>query len=191
MSCECPEGIETSPATKAHGFQLRSFDFDPSAAPEGGSSVMVMMEVPYEYWTDLRKTDLAEYRRQKQRLADVVAGELDKRMPGFAASIRVTDVATPATYLHLTNVYKASYEGFAPVPELLTLNIRRNVPGLDRFLLSGQWTTVGGGICTAVADGMAAAKKNRKGTSIDGAEEQAGRTAHPFEGSRFWSARWT
>jgi phytoene dehydrogenase-like protein len=162
VSCESPEGIETSPETKAHGFGLRSFDFDPAAAPEGGSSVMVMMEAPLEYWGKLRKDDLAEYRQQKQRLADAVARELDKRMPGFAAAIRVTDVATPATYVHLTNVYKASFEGFAPVPELITKNISRKVPGLNRFMLSGQWTTVGGGICTAVADGMAAAKKIAK-----------------------------
>jgi phytoene dehydrogenase-like protein len=162
VSCECPEGIETSPATKARGFLLRSFDFDPGAAPEGGSSVMVMMDAPYEYWTNLRAADLAEYRRQKQRLADAVSAELDRRMPGFAASIRVTDVATPATYLHLTNVYRASYEGFVPIPELIAMNIQRKVPGLERFMLSGQWTTVGGGICTAVADGMATAKKIAK-----------------------------
>ena len=162
VSCECPEGIETSPTTKTHGFSLRSFDFDPSAAPEGASSVMVMLDAPYAYWTNLRAADLAEYRRQKQRLADAVAQALETRMPGFTASIRVTDVATPATYTRLTNVYRASYEGFAPVPELLTMNIRRKVPGLDRFMLSGQWTTVGGGICTAVADGIAAAKKVEK-----------------------------
>ena len=162
VSCESPEGIETSSATKAHSFQIRSFDFDPSAAPEGGSSVMVMLDAPYEYWTNLRAADLAEYRRQKQRLADAVAAELDRRMPGFSASIRVTDVATPATYVHLTNVYKASFEGFAPTPDMLTVNIRRSVPGLKRFMLAGQWITVGGGICTAVADGMAAAKQIAK-----------------------------
>ena len=163
LSCECANGIETSPETKAHGFQLRSFDFDPSAAPQGCSSVMILMDAPYEYWTNLRKADLAEYRRQKQRLADAVAEELEKRMPGFSASIRVTDVATPATYVHLTNVYKASYEGFAPVPELITSSISHKVPGLKRFMLSGQWTSVGGGICTAVADGMSVAKKIAKG----------------------------
>lgn len=162
VSCESPEGIETSPTTKAHGFGLRAFDFDPGAAPEGCSSVMVMIEAPFEYWTNLRAADHAEYKRQKQALADAVASELDRRMPGFAASIRVTDVATPATYVHLTNVYKASFEGFAPIPELVTVNIKRKIPGLERFMLSGQWTTVGGGICTAVADGMAAAKKIAK-----------------------------
>ena len=162
VSYECPEGIETSPGTKAFGFALRSFDFDPIAAPEGGSSVMAMLDAPFEYWAELRKTDLAGYRAEKQRLADAVAGELEKRLPGFTAAIHVTDVATPATYLRLTNVHKASYEGFVPVPELLTLNIKRKIPGLKRFMLSGQWTTVGGGICSAVADGLSAAKKIAK-----------------------------
>jgi phytoene dehydrogenase-like protein len=162
VSCACPEGIETSPGTKAHGLHLRSFDFDPSAAPQGGSSVMIMMEAPYAYWTELRKTDLAEYRLQKQRLADDVAREMEKRIPGFTAAIRITDVATPATYAHLTNVYQGSYEGFAPIPALITKSISHKVPGLKRLMLAGQWTTIGGGICTAVADGMAAAKKVAK-----------------------------
>lgn len=162
VTLECPEGIQTSPDTKSFNVGLRAFDFDPAAAPEGGSSVMAMMEAPFEYWANLRKTDLAAYRAEKQRLADAVAGELEKRMPGFTAAIRVTDVATPATYIRLTNVFKASFEGFAPVPPTITLNIDRKVPGLARFMLSGQWTTVGGGICSAVADGMAAARKIAK-----------------------------
>lgn len=162
VSYECPEGIATSPATTSHGFQLRSFDFDQSAAPSGGSSVMVMMEAPFEYWSSLRKDDPSEYKKQKQRLADAVADAVEKRIPGFTAAIRVTDVSTPATYVHLTNVYRASYEGFAPIPALITKSIKKTIPGLAGLSLCGQWTTVGGGICAAVADGKTTAEKIAK-----------------------------
>jgi phytoene dehydrogenase-like protein len=162
VSYEYPEGIATSPATKSHAIQLRSFEFDQSSAPDGGSSVMIMMEAPLDYWANLRKTDLNEYKKQKQLLADAVADAVEKRIPGFTAAIRITDVSTPATYAHLTNVYKASYEGFAPIPALISKTIKKTIPGLARLYLCGQWTTIGGGICAAVADGKTAAQKIAK-----------------------------
>ena len=80
VTYECAEGIATSPSTVSHALSLRSFDFDPAAAPEGGSSVMVMMEAPFEYWDSLRKNSPDEYKAQKQRLSDAVAAALDKRI---------------------------------------------------------------------------------------------------------------
>jgi phytoene dehydrogenase-like protein len=158
VTYECPEGIATSPTTTTHALSLRSFDFDPGAAPEGCSSVMAMMEAPFEYWDSLRKSDPGEYKNRKQALSDAVAAALDRRIPGFEASIRIRDVATPATYARLTGVYRASFEGFAPVPASLKANIQRTVPGLAGFRFSGQWATAGGGICTAVYDGKTAAE---------------------------------
>ena len=162
VTCECPEGIKTSPDTQEFSLALRSFDFDPSAAPEGASSVMVMLGAPLDYWQNLRNTDHGEYKRQKQLLADEVADALEKRYPGFKDAVRVTDVSTPATYVRLTNVYRGSFEGFLPVPSLLKRNIQKNIPGLSRFYLCGQWTTAGGGICTAVNDGKIIARKIAK-----------------------------
>ena len=76
--------------------------------------------------------------------------------------MRVQDVSTPATYIRLTGVYHASFEGFAPVPASLKMSIEKTVPGLSGFRLCGQWATAGGGICTAVYDGKTAAGKIRK-----------------------------
>lgn len=153
---EYKNGIKTSPDTTQYNFSLRSFDFDPSAAPENGSSVMVMMEAPLDYWKDLRDKDIDEYRKQKQRLADDVADAVEKRIPGFKDAIVVTDVSTPATYVRLTNVYQGSFEGFAPIPDALKKNIRKTVSGVKGLYLCGQWTTAGGGICTAVSSGKEA-----------------------------------
>jgi phytoene dehydrogenase-like protein len=162
VTYECPEGIETAPGVRNHSFSLRSFDFDEKAAPEGLSSVMVMLGAPLDYWQDLRKTDPEAYRKQKQLLAGAVAEAVEKRIPGFKEAIRVTDVSTPATYVRLTNVYKGSYEGFAPLPAAMKKSIQKTVPGLKNLLLCGQWTTAGGGICTAVNDGKTVARKIAK-----------------------------
>lgn len=162
VTYECSEGIETAPGVRTHSLSLRSFDFDDKAAPEGCSSVMAMLGAPLDYWQDLRETDPEEYKKQKQHLADAVAEIAEKRIPGFKDAICVTDVSTPATYVRLTNVYKGSYEGFAPLPAAMKHTIQKTVPGLGNLLLCGQWTTAGGGICTAVNDGKTVALKIAK-----------------------------
>jgi phytoene desaturase len=162
VTYELPEGIEVAPGAMSHSLSLRSFDFDKTAAPKGCSSVMAMLGAPLDYWQNLRNTDPTEYKKQKQLLADRVAEVLEKRIPGIKSTIRVTDVSTPATYMRLTNVYKASYEGFAPIPANMKQTIKKTVPGLSNFYLCGQWTTAGGGICTAVYDGKTVARKIAK-----------------------------
>lgn len=160
LSCEGT--VATSPDTVAHGFFLRSFDFDPSAAPKGKSSVMAMLEAPLTYWENLRRDDPEGYRREKARLAADVAAEIEKRFPGFTAEIEVMDVATPATYVRLNSLYKASFEGFAPTPTGLRAKIEPTVPGIANLLLAGQWMSPGGGICTAVYSGRQVAKRAKK-----------------------------
>jgi phytoene dehydrogenase-like protein len=157
-SYEIPEGLEVAPEKITHGFSLRSFDFDPSAAPAGCSSVMVSLSAPLEYWNELRTRDMVEYKKQKQVLADRVADAIEKRIPGFKKAIQVTDVATPATYVHLVNLYQGSFEGFLPTPKTLTTTFRKTIPGLQNLVMCGQWLTAGGGICSAIQSGKEAAE---------------------------------
>lgn len=154
---ECPEGIKTAPDCIQHSLSLRSFDFDSAAAPENCSSVMVMLEAPLDYWKELRESDINEYKNQKQNLADAVAEAINRRIPDFKDAIVVTDVATPATYGRLANLYKASFEGFAPTPAALKTNIRKTIPDIKNLSICGQWVSAGGGICTAVGSGKDAA----------------------------------
>jgi phytoene dehydrogenase-like protein len=104
------------------------------------------------------KLPIDPIQKLRQQLADAVAEALDRRIPGFKEAIEVTDVATPASYVHLANLYKASFEGFEPTPKALTTNIRKTLPGVKHLVLCGQWTVAGGGICTAVQSGKEAAQ---------------------------------
>lgn len=162
VTYECTEGITVAPGVKQYGYNLRAFDFDTSAAPPDGSSVMAMFEAPLDYWEKLRNENPESYRLQKEQLAEEVASLIEARYPGFKDAVCIVDVATPATYKRLTNVYKGSFEGFAPTPSALKMRIKKTIPGLKRFCICGQWTTAGGGICTAIADGKTAAKLIKK-----------------------------
>lgn len=155
---ECPEGIPVAPGELSHGLHLRSFEFDPASAPEGCSSIMVMLEAPLDYWQALRVNDYEEYKRQKQLLADEVAAVLEKRIPGIKESIVITDVSTPATYVRLVNLYKASFEGFLPTIKALRTNISKTLPGVKGFAICGQWVNAGGGICSAIQSGKETAQ---------------------------------
>lgn len=160
---ECPQGIATSPDTAQHYLNLRSYEFDPASAPQGCSSVMVMLEAPLDYWKSLRENDKIEYAKQKKLLADAVAKAADCRIPGFQDAIEIVDVATPATYVRLANLYRGSWEGFAPTPKALMTRIKKTVPGLKNFAICGQWTSAGGGICSSVISGKEAAGLVAKG----------------------------
>lgn len=162
INYQYPEGIPTGPDSVCRRLNIRSFDFDPGAAPEGGSSVMVHLGAPHAYWHDLRANDIDEYRRQKKQLADAVAGAVESRIPGFRDAVRVVDVATPATYIRLAGLYKAAFEGFTPTPRALRTQVRKSIPGVKRLVLAGQWVTPGGGICAAVANGKQTAKSVMK-----------------------------
>jgi phytoene dehydrogenase-like protein len=119
---------------------------------------MVTFNAPLEYWMRLRFENKDLYKIQKEHVAENIAAELDARYPGFKDAITVVDVATPATFIRLTNTYKGSFAGFAPTPSALKTRIKKTIPGLKAFCLCGQWTAAGGGLCTAIAEGKAAAK---------------------------------
>jgi phytoene desaturase len=162
LTCECPEGFNAAPGARRYGYALRSFDFDKAAAPAGGSSVMAMFEAPLEYWQKLRRDNPDSYRIQKELLADQLAAKIERRFPGFKDAVVIVDVATPATFSRLTNVYRGSFQGLAPTPASLRTPVKKILPGLRRFCLCGQWTTAGGGIGAAVAGGKTAAYMMKK-----------------------------
>ncbi|MDF2987894.1 MAG: dependent oxidoreductase [Eubacterium sp.] len=155
---ECPEGIRVDSENKSHYINVRAFEFDPSSAPDNCSSVMVMLDSPLEYWQNLRKNDPAGYRSRKEELAQEVLSKMEKHFPGFKAAVEIIDVATPATYIRYANLYKGSWEGFAPTPSSLKVNIKKKIDGIHGLYLCGQWTTIGGGICSAVQSGKETAK---------------------------------
>lgn len=154
---DCPKGFEVAPGIRSHSCSVRSFEFDPAAAPNGCSSVMASFLAPLEYWTALRNESPKDYRLRKELLAETAACEIEKRYPGFKDAITVVDIATPATYARLTNVYRGSVEMLSPSSSLLKTPIGKTIHGLKNFCLCGQWTTAGGGIKRAVEDGKLAA----------------------------------
>lgn len=155
---DLPADIDTGDGFRPSQYHIRSFDFDPSFAPEGHSSIMVTLSAPFTPWQHLREKDIKAYKGRKNTIATQMIAVLDQRYPGIKDAIDVIDVATPSTYFRLNHLYQGSYEGFLPVPEALKAKIDQKVPGIDNLYLTGQWVTPGGGIPTAIMSGIATAK---------------------------------
>jgi phytoene dehydrogenase-like protein len=131
-------------------FLIRNYAFDHTLAPEGKTVVeCTFMADDFEYWEKLYK-DKTAYRAEKERITAIVSEELEKKYPGFTSNIEVTDVLSPMTYVRYTGNYKGSYMTWVMTPGFMKHHrmIKKTLPGLDNFWLSGMWVQSPGGVPT-------------------------------------------
>jgi phytoene dehydrogenase-like protein len=132
--------------------EVKIYNFDPTLAPEGKTVVRVKFNTDYDYWEELHK-EPAKYKAEKKRIADTVVGLLDKRFPGLADQVEMSDVATPMTWVRYTGNWKGAYEGWNTTTETFMLQMSKTLPGLTNFYMAGQWVNPGGGQPTAAMSG--------------------------------------
>lgn len=135
-----------------HLLTVRSYSFDPTLAPEGKDVLIVQFGTTYDYWNDLYK-DRDRYKAEKMRIVSDVIDRLEQRFPGISNHVEMTDVATPITWERYTGNWRGSYEGWMFDMSSMMSTMKKTLPGLDRFLMAGQWVNPGGGISTAVVSG--------------------------------------
>jgi len=135
---------------KTEWFMVRNYSFDPSLAPKGKTVIeSTFMVDDFSYWEKLY-TDKTAYKAEKERIAIIISDELEKKYPGFKSKIEVTDVLSPMTYVRYTGNYKGSYMTWVMTPELMKKHrmVKKTLPGLKNFWLSGMWIQPPGGVPT-------------------------------------------
>jgi phytoene dehydrogenase-like protein len=131
------------------------YHHDPSMAPEGRTSLTVMLETDYDYWKKLHE-NRNEYDRKKEEIGKSVIVLLEQRFPGISSQVEMIDVATPMTFERYTGNWKGSFEGWLITPEnsnVLMKPMSQTLPGLSDFYMCGQWVEPGGGLPTGVMSG--------------------------------------
>ncbi len=131
---------------------IHIFNQDPTLAPAGKTSMVVMMPSSYEYWKELSQ-DRAAYKEKKDQVANTVVELLDQRFPGISQQVEMVDVATPLTFERYTGNWQGSFEGWLPTPQnsfTLMRPMRQTLPGLQNLYMCGQWVQPGGGLPTGV-----------------------------------------
>jgi phytoene dehydrogenase-like protein len=144
-SLETP--LQVDPQTQVGQLSLRFFNFDPTFAPPGKTAVTCFLPTRnHDYWTRLQTHDPSQYQAEKRRIADSVIAVLEKDLHDIRGDIEVIDVSTPATVIRYTGNWKGSMEGWLMAPGVDFRPLRNTLPGLQRFLMVGQWVMPGGGL---------------------------------------------
>ncbi|MBA7471108.1 4,4'-diapophytoene desaturase (4,4'-diapolycopene-forming) [subsurface metagenome] len=134
---------------------VQTSNHDPTLAPAGKTSLVIMMASSYEYWQELSR-DRKAYKAKKDQVARTVVELLDQRFPGISRQVEMVDVATPLTFERYTGNWKGSFEGWLLTPQnsfTMMKPMLQTLPGLQNFNMCGQWVEPGGGLPTGVMSG--------------------------------------
>lgn len=126
---------------------VKQYGFDPSLAPDGKSSVVVMFRSDYDYWQRIYGRKL--YDTEQLQVADIVLDFLEKRYPGIRADVEVKDVATPLSYERYTGNWLGATTGWLLTDDTMHLMINglpKTLPDLEHFYMAGQWVEPGGSV---------------------------------------------
>jgi len=149
-----PEVVIVDPDTKADFIGFRIHHFDPTLAPKGKTLITASFSTKnYHYWNDLRSSNPKLYKAEKRRLAQVVIETLELRLGNVATLVEMEDVATPATVIRYTNNWKGSFEGWVLTPKNALKQMKKQLPGLQKFYMAGQWVEPGGGLPSVILSG--------------------------------------
>jgi phytoene dehydrogenase-like protein len=124
---------------------VKHYCFDPSLAPAGKSAVVVMLRSNYDYWQNIYGR--RPYDTEQTEVSDQVIAFLERRSPGLRADIEIVDEATPLSYERYTGSWQGSTTGWLLTTKTMTMNIMsmsKTLPGLDDFVMCGQWVEPGG-----------------------------------------------
>ncbi|MFI5304044.1 MAG: phytoene desaturase family protein [Nitrospiria bacterium] len=141
------EPMMVDPCTKLDQLSFRIFNFDPTFAPNGKTAITCFLPTRnFEYWTKLKKNDHNQYDAEKAQVSESVMRVLEKQIPTLRSILEITDVSTPATVIRFTGNWKGSMEGWLMTPQTGLRTLRNRLPGLNGFLMVGQWVMPGGGL---------------------------------------------
>ena len=112
-------------------------------APPGKTLVSCGILTNYEYWKGFRESRGA-YAAEKNRIAQTVRRELERRFPAARGRIEVMDTVTPLTYERYTGVWRGAYMAWMPTPQTGRIQPPRVLPGLKDFHMVGMWALPAG-----------------------------------------------
>ena len=131
---------------------IRIFNYCTACAPAGRTLVQVMIESEWQPWKNIRE-DKDAYNAEKEKAAKQVLEQLNAVWPGIKNQVEMTNVATPYTWWRYTRNRRGAFEGFAITDKIFSTSVKRILPGLDRFLMAGQWVVPGGGVAPTLISG--------------------------------------
>jgi phytoene dehydrogenase-like protein len=138
-------------SSSARWLHVKLHRADSGLAPAGCTVVSAVVPSEIEHWEALYG-DRPSYLAEKKRVLEAVTEALERRWPGFRASVEQSDVSSPLTYRRYTGTWRGSFMTWSLTPATMAKFrlIPKMLPGLDNFYQAGMWVMAPGGVPTAV-----------------------------------------
>ena len=117
-------------------------------APPGHTGVQAMLSTDYDWWA----TRGSRYQNEKDDTARRILACINHHLPGVQADVLVTGCRDAAPVLARCAILARSVRGWLPGTNAFK-HVSRQLPGLDRFCMAGQWVDPGGGVPASIMSG--------------------------------------
>ncbi|MFW9824099.1 MAG: phytoene desaturase family protein [Candidatus Thorarchaeota archaeon] len=147
---------------KRHALWYQNYAFDPTAAPEGKTSLTVLYPSNLSWWEQLGYPS-NEYTEEKEKVLKTTISQLERILPGISEQIETSDVATPITMVRYTNNWQGalSFMMTKDIAAEMFMKTQYTLPGLKNFYMIGQWVK-GLGVPVAALSGKEVIQKISK-----------------------------
>jgi all-trans-retinol 13,14-reductase len=142
------------------GFAVALYDnVDKGYSPEGKNTLNVMVLQGYEHWqkyeADYFKGNKAAYRKEKERMADILISKAEQRLlPGLSKVVEVKEIGTPLTNVRYTGNYRGAVYGWDQTLDNSGMRRLPHKTPINNLYLSGAWTRPGHGYGAVLYSGL-------------------------------------
>lgn len=143
----------TAAGQQAARMSVKSFEYEPSFAPEGKTVLqvnLIQFDADFLYWKQLSKD---AYREHKQALVRIIEERLYQQFPTLKGHMELLDCWTPLTYERYCNSYHGAYMSFITKKGIKSFRVKGTVKGVKNLYIGSQWTMAPGGLPVAVTSG--------------------------------------
>jgi phytoene dehydrogenase-like protein len=128
-------------------------------SPAGKNTINIMTLQGYDHWErfarDYHAGEKQEYRKEKERMADVLIRRAEKvLLPGLASAIEVKEIGTPLTNVRYTGHHRGAIYGWdQTVNNSGSTRVGHGTP-IKNLYLAGAWSKPGHGYGAVIPSGL-------------------------------------
>jgi prolycopene isomerase len=128
-------------------------------SPQGKNTISLMTLQSFDPWekfeTDYFAGKKSEYRKEKERMADVLIERIEKKLlPGLSKAIQVKEIGTPLTNVRYTSNYRGAIYGWdQTVNNSGSTRVGHRTP-IRNLYLAGAWSRPGHGYSAVIGSGL-------------------------------------
>lgn len=142
------------------GYSLTLYDnIYKGYSPAGKNTLNIITFNGFDHWkkyeADYFNGDKEAYRKEKERLADILIGKVEKTLlPGLSAAIEVKEIGTPLTNVRYTSNYHGAIYGLDQTVDNSGPSRLGHETPITNLYLSGAWTKPGHGYGSVLSSGL-------------------------------------